>query len=464
MYRCIYIVVMIMLFLGVSCNGSVFKSGKDLNSREAGSYQNSSNSILNSDLDSVEEFFVQGYPGTPIEDEGLYSKTTYRDLDILIVMDDSGSMGDEQNALSTRLPALINEVKDTNWRIGVIHTGVNVNNPDWEGSSEYKRQYAQNHPCLVSLIKKDDYIGADGSVNNEEASAAFKKAIQLGNSGDGYSQGILKAAYGLKQEKVCPQKPQYANWLRKKSFVAVLIVSDEDNCSNGNINSDSCISNVVNSFPYQNYRSEFGLDTYLNNNTVGFFTNFLKNNMKRTPGKDARVFGIVSYTTSRKNLHDGKIYRELVTQTSGVAGDIAASTYEPILRQISSNISKIVTNLSFDLSELPSKENPFEVYVDGNLLDASRYTVDGRKVYITDPELFDIGSKKIVFKYSYGSTRFKEVTLKSIPIEDSLVVKVDGTSLVPDSEWSYDPSANKIIFTDPPEPKARIQINYKILN
>ena len=130
-------------------------------------------------------------------------------IDILAVVDNSGSMSDEHNKLKNKLPDLISEIKDTNWKIKVVSTDSGDN-------------------CLTGEI-----TGADGI---DAAKAKFTQMIDdLGTSGSGNERGVYKANIGLK----CND-----NWIRKQSSLVVLIVSDEDNCSNG-----SCSGNDSNDLP-----------------------------------------------------------------------------------------------------------------------------------------------------------------------------------------------------------------------
>ncbi|MCX6124784.1 MAG: hypothetical protein NTV34_08550, partial [Proteobacteria bacterium] len=72
-------------------------------------------------------------------------------LDLLVVVDNSGSMAEEQNNLSQKLKPLMSAVKDSDWQIAVTTT-----DPD--------------DRCVTSLIKKNDLF----------AETRFKSAVNAG--------------------------------------------------------------------------------------------------------------------------------------------------------------------------------------------------------------------------------------------------------------------------------------------
>ena len=165
--------------------------------------------------------------GTPGEDKTeMFQQADKRGLlDLLIVMDNSGSMGQEQANISTKLSSLLSSISDTDWQIAVISTDPNDN-------------------CNISIVRSGD----------NDANNLFKNAVTLGTNGSGNEQGIRRAVVGLK----CESTP----WVRNNSSVAVLIVSDEDNCS---YNSTGCQNQ-----PWAE---------------TSYLTNYIENTMNREIGK-----------------------------------------------------------------------------------------------------------------------------------------------------------------------------------
>ncbi len=117
-------------------------------------------------------------------------------LDLLMVIDNSGSMGQEQVNLSSKLSSLLVAIQDTNWRMQVTTTD-------------------KRDDCLVD----PDFI----SHSDPDKEAKFAAAVSQGTSGSGRELGVLKLVRGFES---CAG---YQQWRRPNSNVAALIVSDEDN-------------------------------------------------------------------------------------------------------------------------------------------------------------------------------------------------------------------------------------------
>lgn len=141
---------------------------------------------------SYTDMFKQGHKAS-MHNETFTQKSNNGLLDILIVIDDSGSMSDEQNHLAERMDPLLSAIKDTDWRIGVVTT-------------------RPNHQCMRAVINKNDA----NNVND------FKNAIQAGASG-GTELGVDNALLGLR----CTTPA----WVRADSSLALLFVTDEDDDS-----------------------------------------------------------------------------------------------------------------------------------------------------------------------------------------------------------------------------------------
>ena len=141
-------------------------------------------------------------------------------------------MSQEQQNLGNKLEALLSSIGKTDWRIGVVTT-------------------TPKDKCEISLINAAEVNG----------SAKFKQAINAGTGGSGNEAGIKEAVNGLR----CTENP----WVRNDSSVAVLIVSDEDNCS---INGKNCAG------------EDWETEQYL--------IDYVQNTMQRPVGQTSGFYGI----------------------------------------------------------------------------------------------------------------------------------------------------------------------------
>lgn len=115
-----------------------------------------------------------------------------RVLDILLVVDSSGSMSDEQAILANQLPTLMHYVRNEDWQVGVVNT---------------------EPACAMKGVTK--------------SASVYQRLINVGVFG-----GIEYAVYNA--VKAMKGKCGYSNWLRANSTIAVIILTDEPHqCPSG---------------------------------------------------------------------------------------------------------------------------------------------------------------------------------------------------------------------------------------
>lgn len=314
-------------------------------------------------------------------------------LDILVIIDNSGSMAEEQINLSTKLGKLIEFVADSDWRIAVETTD-------------------PADPCGQYLITKND-------ANPE---SAFASAVTRGTSGSGNERGILQAVNGLKCNG--------GNWLRTDSTLAILIVSDEDNCSDGL----QCDQNAWKDASY--------LTSYLN--TI------------RVAGTNARVYGLIwdpSAPVCQDALRPGTIYHDAIVATDGKLGPVCSSDYSATLSAVSENISTILEK-NFTL-RYPAVQGTEEIYLDGVRI-YSGYRIQGNVLS------FDVAPSvgsvvRINYQYQIAPPS-KTFQLNSQGPYTGLGVYVD-TREIADNEYTFDHISGVVEFYDYPV-GSEIKIGY----
>ncbi len=242
--------------------------------------------------------------------------------DIALVVDNSSSMQEEQKNLSTKLDDLITALKGANWQIGVITTTVATGSDGQDA-------------CNLTLIKSTD----------SDAQSRFTKAVSAGISGDGNEQGIRQAVNALK----CTKKP----WVRPGSTVAVLIVSDADNCSDGK----GC-----NGQPWASEQ---------------YLIDYVEKDLGRVVGENAGFYGIYSPPSESCSTAEftANIYQRLIDYKSEGNlnyGNICDSSYKKTLTRISSNIAKLLSS-QFSLKQKPDEGT---VMISGTKSNGDQITAD----------------------------------------------------------------------------------------
>lgn len=176
-----------------------------------------------------------------------------RDVDILFLIDDSDSMGEEQQSLTENFPRFIQKLNDIqgglpNVHIGVISSNVgahpNIPNCRPADSDEGRLQFTfvnQEDPrCADGSLALDGKFIRDVVVDEETGarernyqgpgsdaenlSSVFSCMAKLGVGGCGF-EGQLES---IKQALTNPENDGF---LRPNAYLAIIIISDEDDCS-----------------------------------------------------------------------------------------------------------------------------------------------------------------------------------------------------------------------------------------
>lgn len=346
--------------------------------------------------------FVQGHLGTPQLEN--FSQGEWGALDLLVVVDNSASMREEQQNLATKLQPLLSKVETSDWQIKVVTTD-------------------QADGCDGALIKKGDV----------DAAQRFEQAVlQAGVRGDGTERGIAQAVLGLQ----CPQQP----WVRQDSTIAVLVLTDEDNCHIGNFDDGN--------YGCQGEPGRAGehLTDYLS--TI------------RTIGKDARVYGLLWHPTATQDqcttaLNRGHEYAKVIEATQGKFGSICEADYTATLEAISADVAQAI-DYEFELKDNPD-DGSLEVLVDGQPW--SKFEVVGKVVKFT--EVPPLGSKvEVGYRYGREGDLRTEFELEKPAVEGSIKVLVDGEEL-PADQISYDAEAGVVRLEEAPSERAKVDIQYQ---
>lgn len=167
----------------------------------------SSNDDLGVPLDPVMQDVVysQGYSVAPLE----------RKIDLLFVVDNSGSMDGEQTILADSFRNFISSFQNRglSYRIGVTTTDMR---------STSLPGFQSNGPgSLVSYGTNDRILSPDSL----DIVTQFMQNVKVGIRGDGGEMGIAAATSALSTERLSGWN---ANFIRQDAFLSVIVVSDED--------------------------------------------------------------------------------------------------------------------------------------------------------------------------------------------------------------------------------------------
>lgn len=332
-------------------------------------------------------------------------------VDIALVIDNSGSMSQEQINLGNKLAPLIESIADADWRIGIITTD-------------------PSDTCIRSLVTKQD----------QNPSNIFRSAILgAGTNGSGREQGFRQAVTALDCKSPAP-------WVRNNSTIGVLIVSDEDNCS-----SQSEVDAVSN-HPCRNQPFRF----------AEHLTSFISNNLDRDLGVESSIYGIFKIpgdNSCNTAPFFGEEYQRSVNLSGGTSGSICDADYSNTLNSISRDLATKLKN-EFPLNLGPNDrivDNTLVVKVNGTEI-SSGFIVNRSSIEFTDiPDLNStIEVEYDLFSNDEVQRRFN---INEVPALGTVKVFINGNEA---PSGSFTQNNSVIRFNDSPPLNSVIKIDYEI--
>lgn len=251
--------------------------------------------------------------------------------DILFVVDNSISMAEEQSNMSARFPQFIQNLKEINWRVGIITTDIDDATSSF---SDGKLQLFENGEVFI-----------DSKIPALDAQSLFSKNIQRAESGSGYEQGIY-ATYRFLEREVARTIP----FLRQDSSINVVFVSDADETP---------------------YPDNFGVPVFTKRNKPEELVKYLS---AHWPLKKFQFHSIVVKENDADclalsgNESYGVTYEKLSTQTKGVKGSVCAADYGNQLAFLSEKIKDLVKTITLECEPVKDAQTQvprFQIKVDG---------------------------------------------------------------------------------------------------
>ena len=174
------------------------------------------------------------------ETHNAFIQNLNRDVDILFVIDNSGSMGEEQTALASKLPDFINVLAALpgglpNVHIGVITSDLGAGTFSLQSceTAGGDRGRLQNTARVLGCMPPSgrfikDVESPTGRLRNYTGNLAdvFSCIGRVGTLGCG-----LEHHLGAMRAALDGSAVENSDFLRKDAFLAVIILADEDDCS-----------------------------------------------------------------------------------------------------------------------------------------------------------------------------------------------------------------------------------------
>lgn len=244
-------------------------------------------------------------------------------VDILFVVDNSASMTEEQAALSAGFSSFVKNLEDanSNFHIGIVSTSQDTTDPD-------RGKMIGDTPFLTA---DDDYV------------AEFQERIALGVQGSDKEKGLEAAAFALSPAIITRHN---TGFLRDEANLLVVIVSDEEDCSDDGsldgFDSSACYNQKTALVPARDLVNRIQ-GVKLNNEFV-------------------QIGAIVGpFDDSCPEAYSGRRYAEAALLTGGLLGKICDASWDTMLSDLGLNAVGILD--TFTLAE-PADEKSIHVFLD----------------------------------------------------------------------------------------------------
>lgn len=363
--------------------------------------------------------FSQGHKGISALQSFAVSEAGI--FDLLLVIDNSSSMGPYQNRLSKTLPDILRYVQNTNWRIAVVTT---------------------SSPCLRKTIAGQPFITRqDFDRSALQADIDFQNLIKVGETGNPVERGIFMATQAM-QETGCDAGN--VAWLRPDSQRAVLLLTDENNC--GSAPNEGCAG-----LPYE--KAEYFFDRV--GKSVVFNAMVLTQEPPNASSDPSDPNHDCENSGGYGEAPDPGEYLRIVAETGGRYADLCRSNYSTVLNQISEDVGKKI-NAQFEL-QYPAEISSLELKIDGRAV--SKYNVNGRILTILEPVTERSGTLEVKYKHD-PVAMVKNFTPSHGIDAKTLEVFVNETALGA-KDYSYNESTGKVELRDLPAELAAIKLRYR---
>lgn len=272
-------------------------------------------------------------------------------IDILFVVDNSPSMLEEQANMSAKINGFMNLVSGLNWQVALTTTDPRVNTVD---SSKANQPWGdgQFRPMLNrSFLKK-------GDASDSDAQAALAEAIKLGANGSGDERPINNIYRAM-------ERSENAGFFRSDSNLVVIVISDEDECSNGNCPSSSADTNKSKPASLISFvQSKFGAGKVMMVDSI----------VKAPSDSSCSTASYAPILTSLANL------------SGGLVGSVCAADYTSILSNAGNAAVSLTRSISLSCNPIDSDNDgkiDFVLKNSSGAVISSGYQVSGKIVTFT---------------------------------------------------------------------------------
>lgn len=282
-------------------------------------------------------------------------------IDVLIVIDNSGSMSYEQKNMAERFSNFTDQLNGLDWRLGVITTDISADAELKDGR-------------LIEFTSMSKTKFLDSSMDPVKVKSAFAETIQRPEVGSSREQGIAASFRAIERSK-STNNTDLGNqqFFRANSTLNIIIVTD------------------ANETPFKSGR------TFRNDPQ-----NLLAKIKEYWPQKTAIIHSIVVKTDDKSclaingNESYGKTYEQAALLTNGIIGSVCETDYSDQLKIMGQATRETVNTITLDCAPVDANQDGILDVVVTNpdqAIVSSGYEIKGAQVVFT--QALPIGITKI---------------------------------------------------------------------
>lgn len=244
------------------------------------------------------------------------------DVDILFVVDNSGSMQEEQVGIGNKINGFLDKIKYLNWQIALTTTDDRATTPDAGGTD---RAWSDGNFRPFGNDTGSMYIMRSSQVSAANAQSLLSGAIQVGTKGSGTERGINSSYRAVERFS---QPGMQRDFFRPNARLAVVLISDEDECSTGLAN---CPAASAGKSQPQN------------------LVNLVK---AQLGGSKVFSFNSIIYIPDDAGCttggNQGKVYKEMTELTGGVMGSVCSNDFATPLAALGNRVVEMINSVSLN--------------------------------------------------------------------------------------------------------------------
>jgi hypothetical protein len=271
-------------------------------------------------------------------------------VDVLIVVDNSGSMDFEQSNMADRFDTMIDQLAGLDWRLAITTTEINI-----PGNTNRNRADGQ----ILQIANNKYFISSSDDMNI--ARQQFANTIQRSEEGSSAEQGIFATYRALERAKDAGTNNSL--FIRADAALSVVVVTDANETPFGGNLTD------------RNYPTKF-LE-YMAVSYAAKSFSFHSIIVKRDDRACLNLAG-------SGNEGYGLFYEDLSTRTGGIIGSVCEVDYGSQLRDIGKASANLVRNISLDCAPVDSDKNGMKDVVLSNVTNPAAvipaYTINGNQL------------------------------------------------------------------------------------